>query len=211
MPTSADREAHWERIYRGSPPEAVSWYQPEARTSLALIRRVAPDVEAAILDAGGGASTLVDGLIDAGYRHITVLDLSTTALAHARARLGARAAPVAWLAGDVLSIDLPPPGFEVWHDRAVFHFLTDPADRLRYVARAVRALRAGGHLVVAAFAHDGPEKCSGLPVVRYAPDRLAAEFGAAFRLVETVREVHATPAGAQQAFAYCVLRRETSR
>jgi SAM-dependent methyltransferase len=207
LPT-ADRTAHWERIYGTRAPQDVSWYQAEARMSLALVRRVAPDVESPIIDAGGGASTLVDGLLEAGYRHVTVLDVSTAALAHARARLGSQSASVAWLVGDVLSIDFRPSGFDVWHDRAVFHFLIDAAERQQYVWQVSRAVREGGHVIVATFANDGPEKCSGLPVVRYTPDRLAEEFGTAFRLVDSAREVHVTPAGARQAFSYSVLRRE---
>jgi SAM-dependent methyltransferase len=197
---------HWERIYRTKDPTQVSWYQPQSRLSLELIRRVSPDLDAPIIDVGGGASTLVDGLLDAGYRHVTVLDLSPTSLALARQRLGARAALVTWLAADVRAVPLLADRYAVWHDRAVFHFLTDPADRARYVGQARLAVRSGGYALVASFAPDGPAKCSGLNVVRYSPEAMHGEFGASFRLLDSVREEHHTPAGATQAFVYCLCR-----
>jgi SAM-dependent methyltransferase len=203
-----DRREHWERVYRSKAPNAVSWYQPHARLSLDLIRRTAPDLDAPIIDVGGGASTLVDGLLDAGYRAVTVLDLAPAALALARGRLGERAARVAWIAADVLEAPLPADAYAVWHDRAVFHFLTAPADRARYVAQVRRAVRPGGHVVVASFAADGPARCSGLDVMRYTPDAMHAEFGTGFRLLDAVREEHRTPGGATQAFVYCLCRVE---
>jgi len=199
---------HWERIYRSQAPTEMSWYQPEARLSLDLIRRVAPDVMAPIIDVGGGASTLVDGLLDAGYRAVTVLDLAPTALAHAQQRLGERAAGVTWMAADVLNASLPAAGYAVWHDRAVFHFLTDLGDRTRYVAQARRAVGPGGHIIVASFGPDGPMRCSGLEVIRYSPAAMYAEFGAGFRLLDSVREEHHTPRGTIQAFVYCLYRVE---
>jgi len=200
----AQRE-HWDRIYRSRAASDVSWYQPEATVSLELIRRAAPDLDSAIVDVGGGASTLVDGLLDAGYRDVTVLDLSAAALEVARNRLGPRASGVTWVEGDILTVPLAS-GFAVWHDRAVFHFLTDPRDRDRYIARAGEAVMAGGHVIVASFAPDGPTRCSGLEVVRYSPEGMHAEWGAGFRLVDSVREEHHTPSGAIQAFTYCLCR-----
>jgi SAM-dependent methyltransferase len=197
---------HWERIYRTKDPTQVSWYQPQPRLSLDLIRRVSPDLDAPIIDVGGGASTLVDGLLDAGYRHVTVLDLSPTSLGLARQRLGARAALVTWLAADVRDALLLADGYAVWHDRAVFHFLTDPTDRARYVAQTRLAVRSGGYALVASFASDGPARCSGLDVVRYSPEAMHGEFGAGFRLLDSVCEEHHTPAGATQAFVYCLCR-----
>ena len=201
-----DRRDHSEGIYRAKGPSEVSWYQPEARLSLDLIRRTAPGPDSPVIDVGGGASTLVDGLLDAGYRAVTVLDLASAALAAARSRLGRRADGVTWLAADALEAPLPAGGYAVWHDRAVFHFLTDSADRARYVAQVRRAVRPGGHVIVASFAPDGPTRCSGLEVVRYSPDAMHAEFGAGFRLLESVREDHHTPGGATQAFVYCLCR-----
>lgn len=202
---------HWEGVYRAKAPTEVSWYQPEARLSLELIRRVAPDLEAPVVDVGGGASTLVDGLVGAGYRAVTVLDLAPTALSLARQRLGSVAARVTWIEADVLTAAPPPEGYAVWHDRAVFHFLTDPRDRARYVAQTQRAVRPGGYVIVASFGPDGPARCSGLPVQRYSPEAMHAEFGADFRLLDSVREDHHTPAGVTQAFVYCLCKIETGR
>jgi SAM-dependent methyltransferase len=202
-------EKHWESVYRTKTPTEVSWYQPEARLSLDLIRRVVPDVTAPIIDVGGGASTLVDGLLDAGYQTVTVLDLAPTALALAQQRLGQRAERVSWIAADVLSVPLPVAEYAIWHDRAVFHFVTDPEDRARYVAQTRRAVRPGGHVIVASFGPDGPTRCSGLEVVRYAPEAMHAEFGAGFRLLDSVCEDHHTPGGTIQAFVYCLCRVES--
>jgi len=155
---------------------------------------------------GGGASTLIDDLLDAGYHDLTVLDLSAAALAVARRRLGTRADTVRWVEADVLDASLPKTGYSVWHDRAAFHFLTAPADRARYVAQVRRAVRPGGFVLVATFADDGPTRCSGLEVARYCPEALHAEFGTPFLLMASEREEHITPAGVCQAFIYCLTR-----
>lgn len=203
-----DPKHHWERVYRTSGPEQRSWFQREARLSGELIQQVAPDRDAAIIDVGAGASTLVDGLLRAGYRHLTVLDLAAAALTEAQRRVGAAASAVEWREADVLSAPLPPAAFDVWHDRAVFHFLTAPADRARYVAQVRRAVRPDGYVLVATFAEDGPTRCSGLDVMRYSPVTLHAQFGEDFRLLESRREEHRTPSGAVQAFAYALCRYE---
>lgn len=200
---------HWEHIYRTKAPTQVGWYQPQPRLSLDLIRGVAPDLDVPIIDVGGGASTLVDGLLDAGYRSVTVLDLVPSALAIARQRLGSRADCVAWIAGSVLDVPLRASAYAVWHDRAVFHFLTDRRDRGRYVAQIRQAVRANGHVIVASFGPDGPTRCSGLDVVRYSPEVMHGEFGAGFRLLDSVREDHHTPSGVTQAFVYCLCRVES--
>ncbi len=199
-----EKKSHWENVYGTKAVESVSWYQPHALRSLELIRRVAPNKDARILDVGAGASTLVDDLLDAGMTRVSVLDISAAALAAAQHRLGARAQQVRWIEGDITSVDLEPASVDVWHDRAVFHFLTDPEDRAAYVRQVRRAVRPGGHVIVAAFGPDGPLQCSGLPVVRYAPDALHAQFGNAFELVEHQSEDHRTPAGAVQHFVYCL-------
>jgi SAM-dependent methyltransferase len=204
-----NREKHWDRIYRSKAPTEVSWYQPEARLSLELIRRIAPELDASVLDVGGGASTLADGLLSAGYRDITVLDMAPAALARAQERLGKRAALVRWIVADVLDAPLPAASCAVWHDRALFHFLTDARDRARYVAQVERVVRPGGHVIVASFGPEGPTRCSGLEVVRYSPDGMHAEFGASFRLLESMREDHRTPSGRMQAFVYCLCRLES--
>jgi SAM-dependent methyltransferase len=205
-----DRRAHWEGVYTTKAPEQVSWFQAEARLSLELItRHAAPG--AAIADIGGGASRLVDGLLAHGFGDVRVLDIAGAALAAAQLRLGAAAARVQWVVDDVLAAEFVPASLDVWHDRAVFHFLTDPADRARYVAQVQRAVRPGGLVLVATFAEDGPLKCSGLEVARYSPDALHAQFGADFRVLEGHREEHHTPSGAVQRFTYCLCRHEPPR
>lgn len=199
---------HWEGIYRTMDPTQVSWYQPEPRLSLELILHVAPDTASPIIDVGGGASTLVDGLLEAGYRNVTVLDLAPSALTIAQQRLGERAAKITWVTANVLDAELPAAGYAVWHDRAVFHFLINPRDRAGYVAQTRHAVRPGGHVIVATFSPEGPPKCSGLDVARYSPEAMHAEFGEGFRLLDSVREDHHTPGGAIQAFVYCLCRVE---
>jgi SAM-dependent methyltransferase len=204
-----DRRSHWQQVYRTKDSTQVSWFQGQADVSCRLIASVAADRRSRIVDVGGGASTLVDGLLAAGYLDVTVMDLSIDALAIAQKRLGgSQADRVAWHEADVLTAPLPFRWFDVWHDRAVFHFLTCGAERERYVAQVRHAVRPGGHVLVAAFAEDGPTRCSGLDVARYTPQALHAEFGAGFRLCDTVRELHQTPTGALQAFNYCVCRYE---
>lgn len=205
-----DRKQHWEKVYSSKPSDAVSWFQPHAELSLHLIHQTGLGKDAAIIDVGGGASTLVDDLVAEGYRNVTVLDLSGAALEVAKRRLGKHADAVHWLEGDITKVDFPLHRYDIWHDRAVFHFLTDPADRLAYVGQSLRALRPGGRAIVATFAEDGPDKCSGLQVMRYAPDALHAEFGEPFELLEHVREEHHTPGGTVQKFVYCYCRKNNS-
>lgn len=201
-----ETKAHWESIYGTKSSTEVSWYQPHAQLSLRLIRETGVGLDAPIIDVGGGASTLVDDLSKAGYGHVTVLDISASALKTAQERLGLVASHVNWLAGDILKADLPKHGFEVWHDRAVFHFLTNEDDRRKYVNAVMHAVKPGGFVIVATFSEDGPEKCSGLPVKRYRPDELHAEFGQPFTLIDHLRETHVTPAGKEQKFVYCFCR-----
>lgn len=197
---------HWEKVYATKRPDEVSWYRAHLDVSLRLIEEAAPDRGARILDVGGGESTLVDDLVARGCRDVTVLDVAPLAIAAAKARLGAAAERVHWLVADITAVELPPQRYDLWHDRAVFHFLTRPEDRAAYVRQALRAVRAGGYVVVATFGPQGPEKCSGLPVVRYDADRLHDEFGPAFRLADSAVELHRTPAGAIQQFTYCFCR-----
>ena len=196
--------SHWEQVYRSKAPDQVSWFQPTAAIARAIITERLPQREAAIIDVGSGASTLIDDLLDAGYSRVTALDLSAAALARSQQRLGDRALSVEWLVGDVLTSDLPAASFDLWHDRAVFHFLTAPEDRHRYVAQVVRVLRPGGLAVIATFAEDGPLRCSGLDTMRYSASELHLEFGGDFQLLESRREAHVTPSGAVQAFTVCV-------
>jgi len=201
-----DPRNHWQKVYTTRKPTELSWYQPTAVLSLSMIRRVAPDHSAAIIDVGGGASTLVDGLLADGYDRVTVLDVSAAALAEASARLAKDAARVTWIEADVLDTALPASAYDVWHDRAVFHFLTESADRKRYVEQVRASVRLGGYVMVATFAADGPTKCSGLEVARYAPQELHGQFGSDFELLESAREEHHTPAGSIQPFVYCLCR-----
>lgn len=197
-----DRKLHWEQVYAQKQPTEVSWFQPRPEYSLRLIAASGVDKSQPIIDMGGGASRLVDNLLDEGYRDISVLDISAAALQHTRVRLGARAAQVSWIEADATAFE-PPKFYALWHDRAVFHFLTDPADRQAYRQRLARGLRSGGHLIIATFALDGPEKCSNLPVQRYSPEALSAELGSDYTLVETLSEGHITPAQKEQRFVYC--------
>lgn len=199
------RREHWESVYASRAPTDVSWHQDTPASSLTLIEHCDVGPTGAILDVGGGASRLVDHLLDGGYLDVTVLDISATALAHAKQRLGARATGVRWIEGDVTTVELAGP-YDVWHDRAAFHFLGDPDDRARYLAQLERALRPHGHVVVATFALDGPERCSGLPVARYSPETLARELGPSLALVETWDEDHLTPGGKRQRFVFCRFR-----
>lgn len=203
-----NRQAHWEAIHRDKPADAVSWYRPHLDTSLRLIEEVASGRSASIIDIGAGQSTLVDDLLLRGYEYITVLDIAQAAVDGGRERLGARAAQVRWLVGDVTKAELESAAYDVWHDRAVFHFLTSGDDRAAYVRQVSGALRAGGHVVLGTFAVDGPQKCSGLDVVRYDASSLQREFGPAFRLVKTMDEEHRTPFGTMQPFVYCCFRME---
>ena len=199
-------KAHWDRVYAARADDALSWYQARAERSLALIEASGVGQRGAIIDVGGGASSLTADLLHDGYSDLWLLDISATALAAARQRLGADAAHIHWVEADVIRAELPPGYFDIWHDRAVFHFLTDPAERKAYVTAALRALKPGGHIIIATFAEDGPERCSGLPVARYDAPTLHAQFGAACALLHTEREVHRTPAGQLQQFRYCHLR-----
>jgi SAM-dependent methyltransferase len=196
-------QSYWNAIYNSKTPSQMSWFRPHLDRSLALIEWVAGDRSTPIIDIGGGESTLVDDLTAAGYRDITVLDISQTAIDHTRRRLGHASRNVAWLCGDILDADLPKGRFGVWHDRAVFHFLTTRAQRLAYVRQVVSAVARGGHVIVGTFGPEGPKTCSGLEVMRYDSDSLHAEFGDRFRLVESSQELHRTPLGATQQFLYC--------
>jgi SAM-dependent methyltransferase len=202
-----NRGAHWENVYSTKGEREVSWFQDTPSISLELIRSVGATRHSAIVDMGGGASRLVDALVDEGYRAVTVLDLSESALAAAEARLGQAAAGVTWIVADVVRWR-PRQRYDVWHDRAAFHFFTDAADRTGYVACLREALRPGGHAIIATFALDGPERCSDLPVVRYDAASLGNVLGDAFNLVETRRHDHHTPMGSTQRFQFSVFRRD---
>ena len=202
-----NKKTHWETVYETKPSDSVSWFQPHAEKSLRMIEAIGADKAAAIIDVGGGASTLVDDLLANGYTNVSVLDLSEVALQVAKKRLGEQAKLVNWIVGDITQVLLPENHFDIWHDRAVFHFLTEAQDRRLYVDQVLRSVRSNGHIVIATFAQDGPEKCSGLPVARYSAESLHAEFGDGFNLVSKDRETHHTPFGTDQKFIYCYCRK----
>jgi ubiquinone/menaquinone biosynthesis C-methylase UbiE len=194
---------HWEGVYRNKSAVDVSWYQPHLAGSLELIDRCGLAKDGAIIDVGGGASSLVDDLLDRGHSNLTVLDLSESALEQSKQRLGERAERVRWVCDDITRVELPPAFFSLWHDRAVFHFLTEPRARTAYLEQVRRAVEKGGHVIVATFGPRGPDQCSGLPVMRYDADELHDEFGNAFELVRHTEERHVTPWGSLQEFVYC--------
>lgn len=200
------RQAHWEGVYKTKGEHNVSWFEESPAISLDLIRATGVDAGASIIDIGGGASRLVDALLDRGYEAITVLDLSEQALATAKARIGPRGGKVQWVVADVTTWQ-PSQSYDVWHDRAAFHFLTEPKDRLAYAGRVQRAVRSGGHVIIGTFALDGPERCSGLPVVRHDAASIGEVLSSSFELVETRRHDHQTPAGAIQWFQFSRFRR----
>lgn len=198
---TAERQAHWESVYATKGETGVSWFQDNPAPSLELIAAVGATQSTAIIDIGGGASRLVDSLLEKGFCALTVLDLSAAALEAAKSRLGIEAEKVRWIVADATLWE-PTEVYDVWHDRAAFHFLTDQADRTAYIARLKKALREGGHAIVATFAPDGPERCSGLPIVRYDAESLGETLGERFELIETRRHTHATPWGSTQSFQF---------
>jgi trans-aconitate methyltransferase len=201
---------HWREVWSAADPAQVSWFQPEAATSLDLIARFAPPEQPAgsatsVVDVGGGASRLVDGLLDHGYGDVTVMDIAPEALEVSRTRLGARAATVTWVTADLLRWT-PERTFGVWHDRAVLHFLTDPTDQAIYAGLVDAAVEPGGLVVIGVFAPDGPERCSGLAVQRHDADSVSRLLGSRFEVLEKFVEDHATPAGMSQRFSWVALR-----
>jgi len=200
------RQAHWENVYATRGEREVSWFQERPALSLELIRAAGATPRSAVIDVGGGASRLVDALLADGFAAVTVLDISAGALAASRRRLGSAAATVTWIVSDITTWE-PPQAYDLWHDRAVLHFLTNEADRADYVMRLVKALRPGGRAIIGTFALDGPERCSGLPVVRYDAASLANLLGPQFDLVEGRTQDHATPMGGTQRFQFSLFRR----
>jgi len=198
---------HWETVYTTKATDAVSWFQEHADLSLDLIKATGAGRDAGIIDVGGGASRLVDDLLAEGYNDLTVLDLSAAAMQAARQRLGAQESKVRWIEADITQVDLPAKRYDIWHDRAVFHFLTTQQQRDAYIRTVFNAVKPGGHVIVATFAEDGPLQCSGLPVMRYRADELHGEFGDAFTLLKHQKEEHHTPSGTVQKFVYCYCRR----
>jgi len=202
-----ETKTHWENVYETKASTEVSWFQEHPEVSLQLIERSNVDKSGQIIDIGGGASTLADNLLVRNYQNITVLDISAAALQVARERIGSQSEVVNWLVADITQVQLPHNFYDVWHDRAVFHFLTNAADRQKYVKAVMSSVKTGGHVIIATFGIDGPSRCSGLEIVRYNPDTLHNEFGNNFDLVHTTNESHKTPFGIEQKFIYCYFRK----
>ena len=204
--STLERQAHWQNVYQTKDEQTVSWFQERPYISLDLIHATGADTGAPIMDIGGGASRLVDALISEGFNAVSVLDLSEKALETSKARLGAEGAQVQWIVADITRWQ-PSKAYDVWHDRAALHFLTDPKDRAAYVERVLKAVRFGGHVIVGTFAPDSPERCSGLPVVKHDAASLGELLGSSFALADTRRHDHQTPSGAIQKFQFSRFRR----
>ena len=200
-----DRETHWETVYQTKPTDGVSWYRPHLETSLRQIQAANIGFEGAIIDVGGGEATLIDDLLAQNYTQLSVLDISQAAMGRAQQRLGEQAAYVNWLLGDITKIQLPAQQYDIWHDRAVFHFLTTETQRSAYISRLRQALKPRGHFIISTFGPQGPEKCSGLEIVRYDINSLQQQFGDDFLLLESGSEIHQTPFDTEQQFVYCHL------
>ncbi len=198
-----NQRKHWDKVYSKTPIDKVGWYKPHLDTSLKWIKELNLPNDARLIDIGGGASTLVDDMLGHGFNSITVLDLSKKALSWARERLGDRAEFVTWIDGDITSIELPTNHYNLWHDRAVFHFLTEPEQKERYRNALLRTLKTTGHLIISTFAPEAPPKCSGLPVERYSADKLKSTLGKEFELQRHHKELHITPSGVEQMYLYC--------
>lgn len=201
-----NRKDHWENVYKVKSPLEVSWYQSKPLISLAIINSLPLERNGNLIDVGGGASTLVDCLLDEGFNNITVLDLSSIALDKARERLGNRSNLVTWESEDVTNF-FPEKTYSLWHDRAVFHFLTEKCDREKYKACMESSVKVGGHLIIAAFSVGGPTKCSGLDIVQYDSGKIQAELGHNFKLIDEKSETHFTPAGKEQLFSYFIFQK----
>jgi hypothetical protein len=196
------QQAHWDAVYERLTPAGVSWYEPEASLSLALVKTLELPLDTPVIDVGGGASTLVDGLIAQGFSDVSVLDLSSAALDSARRRLGAQA-NVRWIHADLLQWQ-PDRKYGLWHDRAVYHFLTDPQDQRSYLNLLAATVGTPGYVILGTFAPEGPEACSGLPVVRYGVEELTAALGSDFEVIGGCRQDHVTPAGMVQPFTWVI-------
>lgn len=205
---SFDRKSHWEGVYSDNTPLEVSWYQSEPNRSLELIFSTGIGQTGEIIDVGGGASVLVDKLLQEGFKNLAVLDISSRSMDYAKERLGSSASGVKWIEADVTEFEFPEK-YDIWHDRAVFHFLTSEDDRKKYVKNMKKAINPGGHVIIAAFSlNDGPLKCSGLDVERYSDEKIKNELGDSFELIRSQDEKHMTPWGKEQKFVYFLFRKE---
>jgi ubiquinone/menaquinone biosynthesis C-methylase UbiE len=201
-----NKKSHWENVYQTKNVDQVSWFREHLDNSLQMILNTNVEKDAAIIDIGGGSSTLVDDLLNVGFIDVSVLDISAKAMENSKQRLDRKSDAVEWVEADITEVELPKNRYDVWHDRAVFHFLTDEDDRKKYVELVKKSLKVGGHIIIASFGLNGPNKCSGLDVVRYSPDSMRNEFGNSFELVKSISEHHETPFETIQEFVYCYCR-----
>ena len=202
-----NQQNHWEQVYSGNQRKNLGWYTPRLQTSLSWIKGLALGMEAPIIDVGGGASKLAGDLLEAGYQSITVLDISTSALSSVKQGLGKKAELVNWLEGDITSLEMPAQYYALWHDRALFHFLTESEQQRRYRDQLTKALQPGGHLIIGTFAPEAPPRCSGLPVQRYSREQLEITLGEGFEMKQHKQELHVTPGGVEQMYLYCHFRK----
>jgi SAM-dependent methyltransferase len=202
-----DKVQHWNEVYTAKQADKVGWYTPHLNTPLNWIQDLNLESNAAIIDVGGGASTLVDDLLEVGHGDISVLDLSRHAIQITQERLGSRAGLVTWLEGDATEAELPTQRYRLWHDRAVFHFLIRPAEQQKYRTALLNALQLDGFVIIGTFSPDAPPQCSGLPVQRYSVDTLSEFFGREFKLKRHLYEPHFTPWGTEQSYVYCLFQR----
>lgn len=203
-----NRKSHWENVYESRPVHRLGWYKTHLYPSVDWIKDLLPDRDRRIIDVGGGASTLVDDLLYERYSSITVVDISSKALSHTKDRLGNHAEQVRWIEGDITEVELPENYFDLWHDRAVFHFLTDEQERRKYISKLKRSVSQNGYIVMGTFLPEAPPKCSGLPVERYDVDKMVSTLGEGFRLLDSLKELHVTPGGVEQMYLYCRFKRE---
>ena len=208
MPFKRNRKAHWNRVYEKNSPSEVGWYQEHPEMSLKLIAATGVGLDGSIIDVGGGTSKLSGILLDQGYKKLTVLDISGSSIEGAKLQFGQKYKDITWIEADITTFNFTE-NFDIWHDRAVFHFLTESLDRKRYVSSVNEALKPGGYLIISTFGLEGPPRCSGLKVVRYSPETLSNEFGDGFKLLETIDEIHTTPSKIQQQFIYCRFKKQT--
>lgn len=202
-----DKREHWDKVYATKTPDRLGWYKPHLQTSMAWIDKLGLPLDEPIIDVGGGASTLVDDLLDAGYQSLTVVDLSKRVLSAVRERLGKKSDLVTWLTADITALELPADEYKLWHDRAVFHFLVNPDERRCYRNNLLKSLKPNGHVIIGTFSPEAPPKCSGLPVRRYSLQKLVDELGPDFELMDHLKELHVTPGGVEQMYLFCHFRR----
>jgi len=205
-----DIKEHWEQVYSTKPANCLGWYEPHLQISMTWLKELGLDKDIQIIDIGSGASTFVDDLFLEGYQNITILDISKTALSVTRERLHSLAKQPLFLEGDITSINLPTNKYNVWHDRAVFHFLTEQKQQRSYLNNLHDGLKPGGHLVIGTFAPEAPPKCSGLPVQRYSLETLENTLGVEYRLEQHCKQLHITPGGVEQIYLYCQFRKNRS-